>query len=270
MRERLARAGHRRELAEKANPTAGSGDLATSSAGCLWGRRRSTSRGRALWTPGSPPATRPSPGRTRRASRDRCRPRGSFIIRALFRLEHDAGEQKIERSSAHHALRAERSKPLVEAFFEWATRMQAGVLPKGPLGEALTYASNQRTRLELFLTDPRIPIHNRSEARLRIIALARHNYLFFGHPRAGKNFAGLYSLVGSCIANGVEPTEYLTDVLPRIRDATARRSTRRSAAGPMAASRPRPLNRSAAYVNRGAGRTRTSWRLRTTDGSWAR
>jgi hypothetical protein len=40
-------------------------------------------------------------------------------------------------------------------------------------------------------------------------------------PRAGKNFAGLYSLVGSCIANGVEPTEYLTDVLPRIRDVSS-------------------------------------------------
>jgi hypothetical protein len=49
---------------------------------------------------------------------------------------------------------------------------------------------------------------------------ARHNCLFFGHPRAGRNFAGLYSLVESCIANDVEPTEYLTDVLPRIRDAT--------------------------------------------------
>jgi len=59
--------------------------------------------------------------------------------------------------------------------------------------------------------------HGQNELRL---ALARHNYLFFGHPRAGKNFAGLYSLVGSCMANGIEPTEYLTEVLPRIRDAS--------------------------------------------------
>jgi transposase len=143
------------------------------------------------------------------------------IIRELFRVEHDAGERKIVRSSAHQALRAERSKPLVDAFFAWADRTRPHVLPKGPLGEALTYADNQRERLELFLTDPRIPIHNNgSEGRLRVIALARHNYLFFGHPRAGRNFAGLYSLVGSCIANDVEPTEYLTDALPRIRDAT--------------------------------------------------
>ena len=54
-----------------------------------------------------------------------------------------------------------------------------------------------------------------------MIALARHAYLFFGHPCAGRNFAGLYSLVGSCIANGVEPTEYLTEVLARVREATS-------------------------------------------------
>jgi transposase len=143
------------------------------------------------------------------------------LIREIFRVEHDATEQKIVRSPAHLALRTARSKPLVEQFFRWAEEKKTEVLPKGPLGEALGYAINQRSRLELFLSDPRIPIHNNgSEARLRIIALARHNYLFFGHPRAGRNFAGLYSLVGSCIANDVEPTEYLTDVLPRIRDAT--------------------------------------------------
>ncbi len=147
--------------------------------------------------------------------------RALALIRGLFRVEHDATEQKIVRTPAHLALRTERSKPLVDEFFQWATEKKVEILPKGPLGEALGYAMNQRARLELFLTDARIPMHNNgSEARLRCIALARHNYLFFGHPRAGRNFAGLYSLVGSCIANGVEPTEYLTDVLPRIRDAT--------------------------------------------------
>jgi len=45
--------------------------------------------------------------------------------------------------------------------------------------------------------------------------IERHR-LFVGHARAGRNIAGLYSLVGNCIANRVEPTEYLIDVLPRI------------------------------------------------------
>ena len=39
--------------------------------------------------------------------------------------------------------------------------------------------------------------------------------------RADRNIAGLYSLVGSCIANGVEPTEFLLDVLPRIAGANS-------------------------------------------------
>ena len=143
------------------------------------------------------------------------------IIREIFRVEQDATEQKIVRTPAHLELRNARSAPLVEQFFQWAEHKKVEVLPKGPLGEALGYAINQRARLELFLSDPRIPMHNNgSESRLRVIALARHTYLFFGHPLAGKNFAGLYSLVGSCIANEVEPTEYLTDVLARVRDAT--------------------------------------------------
>jgi transposase len=91
-------------------------------------------------------------------------------------------------------------------FFQWATTLRANVLPKSPLGESLGYALNQRSRLELFLTDARIPIHNNSsEHRLRVVALGRKNYLFVGHARAGRNIAGLYSLVGSCIADGVEP-----------------------------------------------------------------
>jgi transposase len=147
--------------------------------------------------------------------------RGLALIRDLFRVEHDAKQAGIVRSSEHLTLRSARSKLLVEDFFSWAKSEQAKALPKGPLGEALTYARNQRERLELFLSDARIPLHNNSsEAMLRVIALARHNYLFFGNPRAGRNFAGLYSLVGSAIANGVEPTEYLIDVLPRVRSAT--------------------------------------------------
>ncbi len=143
------------------------------------------------------------------------------LIRQIFRVEHEATALKIVRSPAHLALRQRASQPVVDQFFAWAEAKKAEALPKSPLGEALSYAINQRARLELFLTDARIPIHNNtSEARLRVIALARHNYLFFGHPRAGRNFAGLYSLVGSCIANGIEPTEYLTDVLGRVRNAT--------------------------------------------------
>jgi transposase len=142
-------------------------------------------------------------------------------IRGLFRVEYEATERGIVGTAAHRELRLERSEFIADDFFTWATQVRDEVLPKGPLAEALGYAIRQRDRLELFLTDARIPLHNNaSERRLRVIALGRKNYLFVGNPRAGRNIAGLYSLVGSCIANRVEPTAYLMDVLPRIRDAT--------------------------------------------------
>lgn len=143
-------------------------------------------------------------------------------MRSLFRVEHEAKVAGIVGTDAHLALRRERSRPIVEKIFDWVTDTRPKVLPKSPIGTALGYMENQRPRLELFLSDPRVPLHNNaSESRLRIIALLRKNSLFFGHPRAGRLFAALFSLVGSAIANGHEPVAYLTDVLPRVnKDAT--------------------------------------------------
>ena len=81
--------------------------------------------------------------------------------------------------------------------------------------------SNNRIRvkvaLELFLTDPNIALDNNvSERQLRLIALGRKNYLFVGHDVAGQNLAILQTFVATCVANDVNPQEYLTDVLIRI------------------------------------------------------
>jgi transposase len=141
-------------------------------------------------------------------------------IRGLFRVEHEATVSKIVGTKEHLALRLNKSVPILDELYAWLHELKPTVLPKSPIASAINYAINQEERLRLFLTDPRIPIHNNSsESRLRVIALGRKNYLFFGHIRAAKNFAGLYSLVGTCIANGVEPTAYLTDVLLRVQDA---------------------------------------------------
>lgn len=145
---------------------------------------------------------------------------GIDMIRSLFRVEHEATVRGIVGTPAHLELRLQKSKPVIDDFFTWAGLLKAKALPKSPLGTAIGYAMNQKERLELFLTDARIPLHNNaSERRLRVVALGRKNYLFVGNPRAGRNIAALYSLVASCIANSVEPIEYLTDVLWRVRDA---------------------------------------------------
>ena len=54
-------------------------------------------------------------------------------------------------------------------------------------------------------------------ARTRSV-LGRRNYLFVGDLQAGRHLAGLYSLVATCEARGINPFEYLADVLPRVSD----------------------------------------------------
>lgn len=51
---------------------------------------------------------------------------------------------------------------------------------------------------------------------MRAIAVGRKNYLFAGADVGGERAAAIYSLVGPCKLNGVNPEEYLTDILRKL------------------------------------------------------
>ena len=105
----------------------------------------------------------------------------------------------------------------MDDFKAWLLTEQGRHPPRGPMGEAIGYALSQWNPLTLFLTDAHLPIdNNASEAALRIAALGRKNFLFVGSDHAGENLAGLYSLIMTCEANGVNPVAYLADVLLRV------------------------------------------------------
>ncbi len=65
--------------------------------------------------------------------------------------------------------------------------------------------------------------NNVSERALRVAALGRKNYLFFGSDEAGENMAGLYSLTATCESLGINPVDYLADVLLRVQTHPASR-----------------------------------------------
>ena len=139
-----------------------------------------------------------------------------FIL-DVYRVECAAWEAGLAGTPAHLAMRQERSKPVMEAFHAWLEAEQPKHLPKGPMGDAIKYALNQWDALSLFLTDAALPLdNNQSERALRVCALGRKNFLFVGNDGAGENLAGLYSLIATCEANGVNPVEYLADVLLRV------------------------------------------------------
>ncbi|HAI9571864.1 TPA: helix-turn-helix domain-containing protein [Escherichia coli] len=62
------------------------------------------------------------------------------------------------------------------------------------------------------------PRPNIAENALRMVSLGRKNYLFFGSDHGGERGALLYSLIGTCKLNGVEPESYLRYVLDVIAD----------------------------------------------------
>lgn len=89
--------------------------------------------------------------------------------------------------------------------------------PKSRLGVALGYLLNQRVPLSVFLEDGRVPMHNNDTERdLRHLVVGRGNWQLFGSKRGGAVGCRLYSLVLSCRAAGVNPEEYIADVLVRI------------------------------------------------------
>jgi transposase len=59
------------------------------------------------------------------------------------------------------------------------------------------------------------PIDNGAVERLHVrAALTRKNYLFAGSDAGGERAAIAYTILGCCRIAGVNPTEYLRDVLP--------------------------------------------------------
>jgi len=139
-----------------------------------------------------------------------------FIL-DLYRVEHEATEKGMVRTPAHLALRREKSTGVRERFKTWLEAEKPKHLPKGPMGTAIQYTLNNWDELGRFLEDERVPLDNNSaESALRRVALGRKNFLFVGHDQAGRNVAGLYSLVATCEVNSVNPIDYLTDVLLRI------------------------------------------------------
>src|SRR5690606_9260567 len=85
------------------------------------------------------------------------------------------------------------------------------------LGQACSYLLNQ---LEPLLAHSRLGHteidNNLIENAIRPSAVGKKNWLFIGHPNAGDRSAILYSVIASCRRHGINPHDYLRDVLTRL------------------------------------------------------
>ncbi len=115
--------------------------------------------------------------------------------------------------------RQKHSLPVLENIRQLLENYALSTLPKLPLGKAITYAKNQWDTLTTYCENGIVQIdNNRIENLIRPVALGRKNWLFAGSPDGARRAALFYSLLGSCKIKGINPFEYLTDVLDRIND----------------------------------------------------
>ena len=141
------------------------------------------------------------------------------LILDLYRVEHEAKARGIVGETSHFELRQTKSRAARDRLKVWLDTNLALHPPKSPIGVAIRYGLNHWTELGRFIDNVKIPIdNNASERALRRVALGRKNFLFVGNVDAGQNIAGLYSLVATCEARGINPYAYLTDVLTRVGD----------------------------------------------------
>lgn len=135
---------------------------------------------------------------------------------ALYAIE-SAAKTKGLSAEDRLALRRARSAPIVEDFRRWIETHVGTRVPSDPVSKALNYAINHWAALTRFLQDGRIPLDNNlAERALKAIAMGRKAYMFAGSIAAAKRSATFYTFVATCELHGVDPQEWLADVLPRI------------------------------------------------------
>ena len=114
-------------------------------------------------------------------------------------------------------VRQDESLPILDEIKAALIKYKDQVLPKSPIGKAITYSLNQWDALVRYTEDARLSIDNNiSERVLRMVVIGRKNYLFAGSEAGAQRAAIIYSLVASCKLNGIDPFAYFSDVLKRV------------------------------------------------------
>lgn len=135
-----------------------------------------------------------------------------------IRKEGLSGRKKLD-------YRTEHSLPVVKAFWDWCERQcnRHDLLPSNPLAKALKYAMERKVPLQVFLSDPDVPLDtNHVERAVRPIAMGRKNWLFCWTEVGAKRVAVIQSLLVTCRLHGIDPYVYLVDVLQRVGQHPAR------------------------------------------------
>jgi transposase len=137
-------------------------------------------------------------------------------IRYLFMLEKVAWARSEEERLR---IREEKEVPIIDELIQAVKERLADgkLLPKSKFREALCYLLGLAPHLKNYTNHPYARLDNNvAERAVRPLAVGRKNWYFVGSEDGGKAAAILLSLVQTCRGLGINPREYLEDVMQRI------------------------------------------------------
>jgi transposase len=143
------------------------------------------------------------------------------VISTLYRLEAEWDKAGVLQNRAD-LRRIHFARPLY-----WLRRIVEGLgkqaLPQSRSGKLCSYLLSNWSVLAAHQNYAYTRIDNNLvENAIRLSAIGKKNWLFIGHPDAGQRLAIIYSIVASCKRRGIEPIQYLRDVLQRLPSMTNR------------------------------------------------
>jgi transposase len=140
------------------------------------------------------------------------------LIQLLYAIEALARESEMTNEQ-RHALRLEKSLPIINEIGQYIQQEKNKVTPKSPIGTAFAYCANRWISLQNYLTNGMLEIDsNHVENSIRPLALGRKNYLFGGSHEATKDIAMFYSFFATCKKNEIDPQQWLRYVINNIND----------------------------------------------------
>lgn len=139
-------------------------------------------------------------------------------IGLLYEIERKADDEQMDYDQREQ-LRFDLALPILHAFEVWLKKEYPKVLPKSPIGKAISFALKRFNRLCRYCGDGRFQIDNNLiENGQRKVAQGRKNYLFCGNNDAAEDAAIMYTVMECCRINGVDFENWLTYFLNHIHE----------------------------------------------------
>lgn len=135
------------------------------------------------------------------------------LIGQLYKVEGQAHEAGLDAQALTHK-RQKHSAPVLHELQALLQVHLHAVLPGSLLGKALHYMASQWSKLARYVQDGRYPIDNNPcENAIRPFVVGRRNWLFADTVAGANASANLYSLLQTCVANGIDGFQYLRALL---------------------------------------------------------